>query len=478
MSTSTPTTAASTLRNFFLAFPKGVVLGWLVIVGIGSVIMYWNKQNTSALRSDLEFTKTQSNVFAEEVRRSNTGIQSDISQMRGTFQSANEQISQLQQVIESQQKRLDQVSAASSHTQSQLAVERVRVAKAKSEIESSRETLLQVTALLQQWEAQQTQLKSGDLGRRVNASPAHATLAETLLTETLPTRQQLTEWEAVLLELANGVDATDDDPGTVRSLSTEYVQQLKDLGRSLTAARSQLERTLSTVKMLSLETARQTPTTETLEQTLARRKAEQEQSNAARIALITEQARQAAEQVQGERIAALVKQGIEAETRERELTEEAKLKKTAELARLERERLAEETQVAAAKVRAETAKLQGEKLQLDAATERANLEREFEQDLPTIRSVLTAFISPGFQNGGPGEGPMSFAYIQANGALDQTEDGRQNLAHIVGNSGRPSGPLRRFRGGMTRDQEAMCAKAQQLLTKYGPMMVEKGLLAQ
>jgi hypothetical protein len=107
------------------------------------------------------------------------------------------------------------------------------------------------------------------------------------------------------------------------------------------------------------------------------------------------------------------------------------------------------------------------------------LEKDFERDLPKIRSVLTPFISPGFQKRGQnkGEGPMSFAVIQGAGALALTTDGRQNLADVVGNNDRPTYPLKRFRGGQTREEEAMCNLAQDLLTKYGPLMVEKGLLA-
>jgi hypothetical protein len=48
---------------------------------------------------------------------------------------------------------------------------------------------------------------------------------------------------------------------------------------------------------------------------------------------------------------------------------------------------------------------------------------------------------------------------------------------VVGNNDRPTYPLKRFRGGQTREEEAMCNLAQELLTKYGPLLVEKGLLA-
>jgi len=73
---------------------------------------------------------------------------------------------------------------------------------------------------------------------------------------------------------------------------------------------------------------------------------------------------------------------------------------------------------------------------------------------------------------------MSYGAIEGAGALAKTSDGRQALAILVGNSDRPSGPLPRFQGGQTRSQEELCTRAQELLTKYGPLMIEKKMLVE
>jgi len=46
------------------------------------------------------------------------------------------------------------------------------------------------------------------------------------------------------------------------------------------------------------------------------------------------------------------------------------------------------------------------------------LEREFERDLPEIKSYLMAFTTPGFKHRETGKGPMSLAYIRGKGALE------------------------------------------------------------
>jgi hypothetical protein len=294
-----------------------------------------------------------------------------------------------------------------------------------------------------------------------------------------PSADKLLKWESTLDELATPVEQSTHDKNSTLVLTAEHTKQLSDLGQELSTASASLEHQRSLLEALEKETASLKPAGQTFHQVVAQRRIDRVTATENRIKQALEKAREQVENEQIERLARIDRLSKEAETARKEELERVNNEQKDRLTRAESERVAEETRVKEAQKRAETAGLRAETARLDAATERAKLEKEFERALPQIRTVLAPFISPGFQKRGQskGEGPMSFAVIQAAGALSQTPDGRQNLADVVGNNDRPTYPLKRFRGGQTREEEAMCNLAQELLTKYGPLLVEKGLLA-
>ena len=92
-----------------------------------------------------------------------------------------------------------------------------------------------------------------------------------------------------------------------------------------------------------------------------------------------------------------------------------------------------------------------------------------------------------------GKGPASFSAIKLKGALENTADGLASLS-VAAKNGRPLGgfpeinimahmitnnstPGSYHNTPKYRGIEAYLEKAQSLLKKYGPLMVEKGLLA-
>lgn len=116
--------------------------------------------------------------------------------------------------------------------------------------------------------------------------------------------------------------------------------------------------------------------------------------------------------------------------------------------------------------------------------DREKLECELEMELPKIKHYLVAFITPDNQH--PlkkmtvEKMPYPFSYIESRGALVETDDGLEELWRLGNDAGsRPHGPIPPASKGWstcTTEERQPVVIAQQLLRKYGLLMVEKKML--
>lgn len=173
---------------------------------------------------------------------------------------------------------------------------------------------------------------------------------------------------------------------------------------------------------------------------------------------------------------------------------------TAQLVEKEREKKQLRGEVELAQKAKENAQLKGTKRELDdaaaAAAEEARLaaklaqlEREFQRDLPQIRSLLRPFITTGMTQPegrqfvtADQEGPVSLASLRGTGALEPTAKGRDLLFWITSANqlnDRDLGAFPNYRTGVydKRRSLAVVKQAQDLLIKYGDLMVTKKMLA-
>ncbi|WDQ17015.1 hypothetical protein [Rhodopirellula sp. P2] len=119
----------------------------------------------------------------------------------------------------------------------------------------------------------------------------------------------------------------------------------------------------------------------------------------------------------------------------------------------------------------------------------AVLESEFDRDLGQITSLLKPFISHGrTQPGSRGwrsdatYGPVSLSKLRSAGLLEDTVESRQNLYYLTtGNryNDREHGAFPRYVGGAGdwQRKHPTIERAQDLLQKYGELMVDKNMLA-
>ena len=117
------------------------------------------------------------------------------------------------------------------------------------------------------------------------------------------------------------------------------------------------------------------------------------------------------------------------------------------------------------------------------------LERQYQHDLPEIKSLLKPFVTDGRTQ--PGRhtfemtvdvGPVSFSKLQGVGALTRTVDAQRKFWSMTTANKTNDRDLGAFPPyvGSAQDwfrKQPTVGRAQELLIKYGPLMVEKGMLA-
>ena len=136
-----------------------------------------------------------------------------------------------------------------------------------------------------------------------------------------------------------------------------------------------------------------------------------------------------------------------------------------------------------AEIAAATQKDQLAKDEKLAQVAKQKLEAEFNADLPKIRTYLAPFIGEGRNMRGNenGKGPGSYSVIVGKGALEESDKGLIVLGQIGTLSDRPKNGFPEVTGSgymATHNGMDYLEVAQGLLKKYGPMMVEKGMLAE
>ena len=258
---------------------------------------------------------------------------------------------------------------------------------------------------------------------------------------------------------------------------------LTDLGQQLSQQAAEFEQQKLLLESTQRESAGLPPGSMTLVEAMEAHRAATEEAEAERIAAAKQAARLEAEKQQTERVAKLERELIETRTKREEDRILAEKAREEQLAKLEQEQIAEEARVEEARRKATIADLQEEVTRVEEALRWAQLDREMARDMEQIRGYLAAFITPGYKKRDDDlKGPMSFALIKGGGALEGTQSG-MTVLHVLAShlNDRPRGPLPEYFGGSTTDwsrvNPAPIQKAQELLSKYGDLMVRKGMLA-
>lgn len=332
-------------------------------------------------------------------------------------------------------------------------------------------------ALVAESTALQSQIASlltSDEGRQLAESDNNINVYLAISQKSRMSRSQMDALKTQLDELANPVlNIAAEDLAAPIELPEGYAAEVEVISRAIRPELDEvredkqvLESIVRTAVASGPSASR--PSSGTLQQAIAKLKAEERDATATRLA---QARREEVEQKRGELVQA-EKDKVAAE-------------KNVELARIEQERRMREQEAAEIAEQAEARQRAFEEQQ-----SKEELERELARDMRTVRSVLSPFITPArTQIGQRGFGatleptPVSFSGLKGAGALEVSLDGVHEL-FLLGNTtanGRPRGgfpgPYKSLAIASRPEIRVAVQEAQALLNKYGPLLVEQGLLA-
>lgn len=364
------------------------------------------------------------------------------------------------------QENMDAVVAARAESQAKLIAAQAIVGECDA-------TILKLQASIEEWDRRYASVLDDDRGRRFASDSTAVEKLATMFQQPLVGADKLTTWIQELNAIADPIrkaTASGDDFHVTDELRT-YLQELltrvtdadqrhgahQRLIDSLTL--STQDQPLSAVTLRDAIAAYETRVADELSVDATRRRKEELQK---------------AMEEQSAAITEAEKRRIEADTQARVVEEEAR-----------RQGVLGKTQELEGKVDAAKAKAAREKL-----------EAEYRRDEAEITGLLTPFLfvsesQPALGNANDPRswiiptaplGPTSFSRLQGSGCLDDTADGMKRLYYYAGwhMNLRKKGGFPHYSATGLNDPgvNARVTRARELLTKYGPLLVEKGYLQQ
>jgi len=441
-----------------------VIFTWVIIVALFSAFQWMTSRKSDELRNGLSSTQFSLGDLERRVQQGDTSAVAEIEAMR-------RRVEDFDRVLATQREQFRQLSQRADETKSRQAVEHAKVAVLHAEVTTSRDRLQKLKNLHASWTARQGSLLTGDPGKRIAGSPTHLDLVAGLLSRERPTDADLLKWEVQLESLSGPIQSASQKEQNDIAITPEHAQLLSDLGHQLTKAVVTYDQQNVLLEAVLRETSGSPPAEVTLESKLQQRQTDVERGLAQKLAKAREEARIQAEAAQAQRLAKLEEEIVAAAGKGQEDALLAKKLQAAQLANSELERIAEETRVKEAQKKAEIAGLKAEATRVDAALKAAALEREFERDLPEIKSLLSAFLTGGFKYRSTNDkGPASLSHIASQHGLESTYNGSYAMSFLANSSDRPAGGLK------NPSSPERIRRAQDLLNKYGALMVEKKML--
>lgn len=451
------TTGVSWWERVVPGTTRRLILTWFIVA-----VSFWlfertTRQQTTALKDDLTTAKSAIATLNTRIQQGDTSVIAEMESMR--------------QKVADFDRDFRLLSVRVDDAKSNQAVARAKVVDLRRESSVAKSRLQAVRKLVADWSAKSSGLMDGDSGRRIANSSAHVLIAENLLRRDRPTEVELTAWSESLNALTPPLESSPSDNVEI-AITPEHQQLLKDLSQQLGQANDTLEQQLLLLDAVLKETASNSLSEQTLGQAIQDINLQQDKDNLTKLSDAREAARLAAQAEQAKKLARLESELVEEATKRQVEELRAKQAQAEQVAKAELARIAMETKLKEAKVRAQSDVIQAETDTLETTLQLQTLEREFERDLPAIRSLLSAFVTVGHQYRSDNtSGPASLGFLTSQGALEPTAKGSYQMAFLANSGTRPPGGLK------NPANPDVLRRAQDLLNKYGELMVQKEMLA-
>lgn len=317
-----------------------------------------------------------------------------------------------------------------------------------------RNSVLELTTVQESTTQSLEQLLSNDDGRKIAAQPElidqFMAVQKSFESKVTPAANLSAEAEILLAPLQH----IESEP-----IQTHFENTLQELAEKVDAQLFAAQLATRQLGVLFEASAKITAIETPLSQAIERRSTELEQQQVADMTQAVEAARKAVVDQAAE----------EAAEAQRKLSEAERA-----VARVEEQQRLDDLRAKEEAVKSELAK--------------AQLEREFQRDLPMIKRFLRpllveAFTQPDHRGRfvpSDTKGPVSLAKLLGSGAINPTVNGRNGLYYTLGSQReRDRGSFPRYVGGAGNDRavQPTMERFQELVVKYGNLMVEKGMLA-
>ncbi len=347
----------------------------------------------------------------------------------------------------------------------EAAIRDSKLQKFKVQRQDLSESLDELAAEMRSWATYSKELLDGDAGRRIASDASYIERIIPILDKEIISQ---TEYESLLVRFAALTKPLDMAESDADYQPSEHLyNSLAELGSEIDSRLHALRSIRDDADAVQRFAASRSASDETLAEAI---KTFHAQRQAKRLADIADAQRIATQ----EATKLLAEKAVRNEA----------LKHNLDNQRMDREGQQLETEIEEAKRKADEEK----RKQIEAAA-LAQLEREYNRDLPEIRSLLSPFIHEsmfqpkrGRLSSADASGPISLSLLQGTGFLNPTSGSREGLYFMISGNRtdpRPLGSFPRYRGG-AQDWDNVhptIKRAQDLLIKYGGLMVEKGLLA-
>ncbi len=455
----------------------------ITIVACFVLFVIFKGQNVAdQFESEIASQKTTMSAMKTEFSKGNFEVMKQVPQLQG-------ELDEVKKTLETQMETFRKSLEMADEARSRQAVARAKLAVLKGEVAVVRQQLQKLKTEQASWDARHASLMSGDQGRRIVGSPTHLKVVRGILLEERPSTEQFVKLQTSVDELAPLFEGSQKDPEAEIVVHPEHREMISDALTWLNNGLAQLEQQNLLLTAVLKETAKLPPATQTLQELIDAEEAAVSRQFAENLKAAVDKAEAEAN---AEHIELLSR--LKAETKREQTRKEAEIQ-TAETQKVERERLFNEQQHAqeAELAKQEAAKeaeireaVANAKKVLDdqqiskirATAEKAILEVEYEAELQDIESHLQAFMTPGntYRKNGD-KGPISFGYLVSQGVLTSDRKGIERLSWIANRENdRPPGAIPNILGDdfswKTIDKRSS-ERAQELLRKYGQLLVEK-----
>ncbi|WP_425399931.1 hypothetical protein [Aeoliella sp.] len=458
------------LRNTIRTLVAVILVVFLLYLTFGKTVYEWaesDRQNQiiNDRIDKIEDQTKQQDQFLDSVRNQlSSGETLDDS----ALQKIQERLNSLEQSARLRADIVDSLKTQASELEGERVRNRVNVIEA---YEIGRRIESEISALkkeLDEWQDLVAPLSSNDAGRRIATRPELLQQYAALSDVKMATFDDLDRWQRQFDTLFSRIKLAHGDQSIRVVVTPDDITAFQSLDAQVNSAFDQLRQQVRALQLIMAKADGLDPGQQTLADTIAAVQRERDEQFRQKLSETTRAEIRKVDEEFAAKIAA-------------EQREQRRLLKEQELAA---EQL--ETQERAAELAA--IEKRNEELRARLALEK--LKAEYQADLSEIESLLAPFLdsaitqptkSNPIAKGGPMK-PTSLNALKGSGALDDSSDGLNLLYQAGGHpanmrkkGGFPSFvSLQTLGQGSERDK---VRRAQQLLVKYGELMVEDGLLS-